>query len=220
MFDVTHEPHIERLVENGQVVMDDYGRHICDYPFLPRYISSSPPSWLIEFWCRTDRRLTYNDIRARMTAPVAHRPTDSQFSSRRDREVRGPLGLSCWVPRWGPITRVEVERVERWSNDQVTLNTTMALEFVDFPGEGSFLLCLRAKMLAPGNPQYYPLNCCLHPVMRWNHSDRIQEIFDLYHVLRDRARVLGLRTWQILPKEELPPGWNVVTKHSHPHRAL
>ena len=57
---------------------------------------------------RTDRRLSYRDIKARMTAPMAEKPRENTLNMRREREARGPLALSCWTTKRGNIARVEV----------------------------------------------------------------------------------------------------------------
>ncbi|KLJ12963.1 hypothetical protein EMPG_12062 [Blastomyces silverae] len=58
---------IPNLVENGQEVKDYDGAVIRNFPFLPRYISKRPLAWQLEYWMRLDSRLTYRDIKARMT---------------------------------------------------------------------------------------------------------------------------------------------------------
>lgn len=41
----------------------DPPRPIRDFKFLPRYIATNVPVWLLKYWFRTNRRLTYGDIR-------------------------------------------------------------------------------------------------------------------------------------------------------------
>lgn len=111
---------IPNLVENGQEVKGYDGMVIRDFPFLPRYISARPLAWQLEFWMRLDYRVTYRDIKARMTIGKALLPSDNSLNMRREREARTPLGLSCWTTRRGGVTRTEIERVDKLSRDQVS----------------------------------------------------------------------------------------------------
>ncbi|EEQ34065.1 conserved hypothetical protein [Microsporum canis CBS 113480] len=122
-------PTIQYLAEDKAVSYVKGINAIRDFHFLPRYISVRVPGWLLEYWMRSDRRLTYRDIRARMTAPPADIPSDNALNMRREREARLSLGLSCWSACRGDITRTEMERVERWSQPQVSFNTTMGIEY-------------------------------------------------------------------------------------------
>lgn len=203
-------PAPELLFENGRIVRDATGSAIRDFPFLPRYISIRAPGWLLEFWARTDRRLTYRDVKARMQVPADQLPADNLLNVRRDREARGPLGLSCWFSRHGEIARVEVERVERWSLNQIYFNTTMVVEYSETASGKSIPIRLRAKMLEDGTPRYYPLRTFLDQKHIWVPSPRIQDSISLLWRLAQRAEELGLRSWQVLPKEELPASWKVV----------
>jgi hypothetical protein len=203
-------PSPELLFENGRIVRDATGSAIRDFPFLPRYISIRAPGWLLEFWARTDRRLTYRDVKARMQVPADQLPADNLLNVRRDREARGPLGLSCWFARHGEIARVEVERVERWSLNQIYFNTTMVVEYSETASGKSIPISLRAKMLDDGTPRYYPLRTFLDQKHIWVPSPRTQDSISLLWRLAQRAEELGLQTWQVLPKEELPASWKVV----------
>ncbi|KAH3200355.1 hypothetical protein KXX02_000949 [Aspergillus fumigatus] len=73
-------PPLSNLIENDQVVKDHDGRPIRAFPFLPRYISIRPAAWLLEYWMRTDPRLTYRDIKARMVVPAAQRPRENTIN--------------------------------------------------------------------------------------------------------------------------------------------
>lgn len=208
-------PALEHLVEYGRVVKDSKGDPIRNFVFLPRYISVRPPAWLIEYWLRTDPRLTYKDLKARMAVDPSLQPKDNAINMRREREVRGPLGLSCWTARLSDehIARVEVERIERWSLDQVRYNTTMIVEYLPaFPKtNGDIPFRLRSKSLVPGGrPQYYPLTTFLDHRHMFVPSRRILRTQSLFWSLRDRAKELGLRTWQLLPDDEIPEHWKAI----------
>ena len=209
-------PAVDDLVENGSVAKDVLGLPIRNFTFLPRYISIRPPGWLLEYWMRTDPRLTYRDIKARMTAPVAEKPRDNTLNMRREREARGPLALSCWTTRRGRIARVEVERVERWSPDMVSYNCTMEIEYSESTSEdpNSRPVQLRAKTLGGGDPAAahgpaYPLDIFLDADHGHLHmpSERVAATIDLFYSLSHRARELEFRSWHFLPTEDLPPSW-------------
>lgn len=121
-------PKVSHLVEGGEAVKDQDGGYIRDFWFLPRYISKSPPAWLLEFWMRTDSRLSLRDIKARMAAPKSELPSDRALMNLRERGARRPLGLSCWSAT-GSKSKAELERVARLSYDQISFNTTMRIEY-------------------------------------------------------------------------------------------
>ena len=217
-------PAVDVLVEDGHAVKDDEGLPIKNFSFLPRYISMNPPGWLLEYWMRSDTRLTYKDIKARMTAPVAERPKDNALNMRRERDARGPLALSCWTTRRGQISRVEVERVERWNPDQIRRNTTMTIVYKDGMPD-----CLKAKTLGSPSaaeidrvsaglppttqPHYYPLitflDVCDQDGYYQLHkpSDRVLKTVELFENLSNKALKLGIRSWHSLPQEYLPTSW-------------
>ncbi|KMU90679.1 hypothetical protein CIHG_08490 [Coccidioides immitis H538.4] len=146
------------LVENGKVVLDYQGNPVRNFPFLPRYISVKPSGWLVEFWMRSDTRLTYRDIKARMTAENEELPSDNVLNMRRERDARKPLGLSCWTARRGGITKAELERVERLSSENVKYNTSLKVRFDLQPA------ALESRSFDPNAmPQYYPLDIFLGP---------------------------------------------------------
>ncbi|KAF9890964.1 hypothetical protein FE257_005221 [Aspergillus nanangensis] len=206
-------PVISTLVENGRTVKDYDGVELRDFPFLPRYITSKPSGWLLEFWMRTDHRLTYRDIKARMVSPHHERPMENALNMRRERDVRNPLGLSCWTPRrgnHGRISRIDVERVERWSLDQITYNTTMDIEYRPDPADAHRMVPfrLRAKPLATApQPTYYPLDTFLDLPRPHVPSRRLMASLDTFHRLAERAVQLDLRHWRLLPDRDLPISW-------------
>lgn len=209
---------VENLVENGRVVLDDLGAPIRNFPFLPRYISVHPPGWLLEFWLRTDGRLSYKDIRARMTAPVHMRPKDNTLNMRRERDVRVPLGLSCWNNRRGLIARIEVERAERWTLDQLNFNTTMDIVYWSPSPEHPLPLprCLRSKTLTRmEEPRYYRLDTFLGYHRPHIPSERVLNTVGLFNDLSERARELSLPSWRYLPAGHLPLTWKPMN-----HRAI
>lgn len=106
--------HIFPLREGGKIVTNADGTPLRNFSFLPRYISVQVPGWLLEYWSRTDPRLTYKDIIARMVGELDKLPTENTLNMRREREARGPLGLSCWSNSRSKITRAELRRVEGW----------------------------------------------------------------------------------------------------------
>jgi hypothetical protein len=205
-------PPLRNLVENGQVVKDRDGRPLRAFPFLPRYISIRPAAWLLEYWMRTDPRLTYRDIKARMVVPAAQRPRENSLNMRRGRQCRTPLALSCWTSHRRTVGKVKVERVARWSLDQIRYNETMEIEYRRSPGPGpgdqrTTAVRLRSRTLAGGVPAYYPLDLFLDGGEVHVPSQRIREALSLFWQLSERASLLQLRSWRLLPAEELPEAW-------------
>ena len=140
---------------------------------------------------------------------------DNTLNMRREREVRWPLGLSCWTNRRGQIARVEVERVERWTHDQLVRNTTMSIEYSQDPSNGyrSFPVRLKAKTLVPAQEErYYPLATFLDGDNSRPHtpSERVSVAINLYHSLSEKAKAYDLQSWHLLPAEHLPPSWRAV----------
>ncbi|KAE8142229.1 hypothetical protein BDV38DRAFT_278402 [Aspergillus pseudotamarii] len=196
-------PDLSPLRENGQVVRDHEGKEIWDFPFLPRYVTNNPPGWLLEYWMRTDPRLTYRDIRVRMTAPLHLRPNENALNMRRERDARRPLRLSCWTYRRGApgrLNKIDVERVERWSVDQIRYNTTMDVVYAD--GGGPVHLADRA--LAAHTPATYPLDYFLDQGRAEIPSERIRAAQSVFFRLSERAKQLGFASWRQLPAHEWP----------------
>lgn len=211
-------PDYGDLIENGNKVLDSEGNPIRDFPFLPRYISVDVPGWLLEYWSRTDSRLTYKDIKARMSADEA--PRENGLNMRRERDARGPLTLSCWNRRRNPLTRIEVGRVEHRSIDEISYNTTMKVLY----NEAGQAVALRKRGLVRtenglvyttrGQPTY-ALNTFLKPgETSHTTSQRLRETFSLFNRLAARTKELGIRSWQFLPASELPRQWNEVQQLS------
>ncbi|KAH8430456.1 uncharacterized protein LDX57_008115 [Aspergillus melleus] len=204
---------VTELEEDGAIVQDQEGASIRDFSFLPRYIASNPPTWLIEYWMRTDARLTYRDIKARMTAPRDQQPTENALNMRREREVRGPLGLSCWAARRGRtsrVARIDLERMECWTYDQVHMNTTMEVEYRFVEGAGHPVpFRLRSKSLAldPVEDVYYPLDTFVGDDGTHVPSDRTRTAMDTFFEVSERAREQGLDSWRRLPAEDIPVAW-------------
>ncbi|GAD91944.1 hypothetical protein NFIA_036500 [Paecilomyces variotii No. 5] len=194
------------LIENGKVAEDADGCPIRDFPFLPRYISVKVSGWLLEYWMRTDTRLTYRDIKARMTVPASELPLDNTLNMRREREARTPLKLSCLTTRRGQIARKEVERVESWTPDQVSYNTTMDIEYKLAEGK-KVPHRLRSKTLISAEPQYYPLDTFLDNGEIHEPGPRVKETIALFYRLSDTATAMDLSSWGDLPLEYLPKSW-------------
>ncbi|KAH1792040.1 hypothetical protein KXX36_004190 [Aspergillus fumigatus] len=199
-------PPLSNLIENDQVVKDHDGRPIRAFPFLPRYISIRPAAWLLEYWMRTDPRLTYRDIKARMVVPAAQRPRENTINMHRERQCRNPLALSCWTSHRHAVGKVEVERVARWSLDQIR-----------DPGSGDqrTAVRLRSRTLAGGAPAYYPLDSFLDGGDVHVPSQRIGEALSLFWQLSERASRLRLGSWRLLPDEELPEAWRRGTQRGN-----
>lgn len=210
-------PPLSNLIENDQVVKDHDGRPIRAFPFLPRYISIRPAAWLLEYWMRTDPRLTYRDIKARMVVPAAQRPRENTINMHRERQCRNPLALSCWTSHRHAVGKVEVERVARWSLDQIRYNTTMDIEYGRDPGSGDqrTAVRLRSRTLAGGAPAYYPLDSFLDGGDVHVPSQRIGEALSLFWQLSERASRLRLGSWRLLPDEELPEAWRRGTQRGN-----
>lgn len=118
------------LGEGGKPVKDYDGLYIRGFWFLPRYISKNPPAWLLEFWMRSDSRITLRDIKARMTVPKKELPSDQDLMELREGGVCRPLNLSCWGAHgWGLTSGAGLERAARLSYDQISFNTTMSIEY-------------------------------------------------------------------------------------------
>ncbi|OAX83007.1 hypothetical protein ACJ72_02638 [Emergomyces africanus] len=201
---------IPNLVENGNEVGDYDGIVIRDFSFLPRYISTRPLAWQLEFWMRLDSRMTYRDIKARMTVEKALLPNDNSLNMRREREARAPLGLSCWTTRRGGVTRTEIERVDKLSLDQVSLNTTMDVVYYDDPvnGHSGVPKCLRARNLTSTPTVCYPWDMFLENQRLHFPGPRLAEALALHEKLLETAAHSNVNDWRELPRDLLPSSWN------------
>jgi hypothetical protein len=212
-------PPLTNLIENNQVVKDHDGRPLRAFSFLPRYISIRPAAWLLEYWMRTDPRLTYRDIKARMVVPAEQRPRENTLNMRRERQCRNPLALSCWTSHRRAVGKVEVERVARWSLDQIRYNTTMEIEYGRgagrSPGDQRTAVRLRSRTLAGGAPAYCPLDLFLDGGEVHVPSQRIREALSLFWQLSERASRLRLGSWRLLSAEELPEAWRPGTQRGN-----
>lgn len=190
-------------MENGQVVQDHQGNPVRNFSFLPRYISVRPSGWLIEFWMRSDTRLTYRDIKARMSAPTEELPSDNVLNMRRERDARKPLGLSCWTARRGGVTKAEIERIEQLSPENVAYNTALKVY------RGFDVPMLESKSFYPNTtPHYYPVNAFLDSG-ETTHSPgpRLESCIQLLFDLQVLATETGLDDWRHLPEDKLPAWW-------------
>ncbi|KAF3482403.1 uncharacterized protein GIQ15_05162 [Arthroderma uncinatum] len=211
--DAPTEPPMPRIIryltKDGAISYVKESNAIKDFQFLLRYISVRVSGWLLEYWMRTDPRLTYRDIKARMTASPSDIPSDNALNMRREREARLPLGLSCWTTRRGEITRTEVERVERWSQPQISLNTTMEVEHATSARTNEMTpVCLLMRRLDGGKPQRYVLDTFMDG-REGPHVPglRITAAIQLLYQLQDFANVLDTKDWRYLPGEYLPESW-------------
>lgn len=199
------------LIENGVPALDWGGRPIRQFPHLPRYISTHPPGWLLEYWFRTNKFMTYRDIKARMTVAAGRLSSERSLDRRRELEARGPLALSDLRWKRIPITRLEVMRAELWSLDQIQFNTSMAIEYDDWNQP----LHLRKKAIGPngmatteGQPTL-PLRMFLRPGQRvYAPQQRLRKIFETTNSVVDRAKRYGYTSWQIMPANLLPSTWD------------
>ncbi|KAL1968963.1 hypothetical protein VTN77DRAFT_797 [Rasamsonia byssochlamydoides] len=204
------------LREGGKIVKNTEGTPLRDFPFLPRYISVQVPGWLLEYWWRTDPRLTYKDIIARMVGEPEKLPTENTLNMRREREARGPLGLSCWSNCRAQISRAELRRVEGWTPDQISYNTTMDVEYMDPLSLSLSSLSsamrpmpfrLRSKTLvndddAP-SPRYYPLDTFLeNGQQRHVPSLRLTAVINFFYKLAEQALKEDLESWEVLYARE------------------
>ncbi|KAB8078397.1 hypothetical protein BDV29DRAFT_166297 [Aspergillus leporis] len=161
---------------------------------------------------RTDPRLTYRDIRARMSAPAHLKPAENALNMRRERDARRPLHLSCWTYRRGApgrMTKIDIERVEHWSFDQIRYNTTMDIVYADGGRGQAFQLADRA--FADAVSTTYPLDYFLNMGRGEMPSDRILAAQGLFFRLSERARALGLTSWRLLPDTEHPESFRYNT---------
>lgn len=168
----------------------------------------------MEYWMRSDPRLTYRDLKARMTAAKEDLPSDNALNMRREREARLPLGLSCWTTRRGEITKTEVERVERWSHDQITLNTTLDIEYTRRPGTRPVAIFLLSKSLVEAPPCKYDI-CTFLDESQQPHTPgpRIRAAIELLFQLQDAVITCGVSGWKDLPSEYLPRSWTRRSNH-------
>lgn len=162
---------------------------------------------------RTDGRLTYKDIKARMTAPPGEQPAENTLNMRRERYVRKRLGLSCWAARRGRtsrVSRVDLIRMERWTYDQIHMNTTMDIEYISRQGYSHPLpYRLRAKSLASGPtpPVYYPLDTFLGDESAHVPSQRVITAMETFFDVSEKALARGMDSWRHLPRGEIPVAW-------------
>ncbi|EZF28841.1 hypothetical protein H109_03076 [Trichophyton interdigitale MR816] len=201
-------PAVQHLTGDNATPSSKGSNAVRDFPFLPQYISIRVPGWLLEYWMRTDSRLTYRDIKARMTAPPTDIPSDNALNMRREREARSPLGLSCWTTRRGGITKAEVERVERLSQSQISFNTTTAIEYASGANGKKIPLHLLMKRLDGGPPHRYPLDTFMDG-KQGPHlpGQRLDSTIQLLCQLQDYANALGEDDWRSLAPEYLPETW-------------
>jgi hypothetical protein len=191
------------LLLDGEPVKNAAGVSLRDFKFLPRYISVQVPGWLLEYWCRSDPRLTYKDIRSRMVGDLDKLPTENTLNMRREREARAPLGLSCWTNGRTQISRTELRRIEGWTVDQISLNTTMN---VGYQLSATALHRWQITHLIPkalkemendGGPCYYPVDIFLESHdRRHTPSNRIATAIVFFFKLVERARKEELKSWE------------------------
>lgn len=208
------EEEVQALQENGQVAMSISGKPIRDFPFLPRYIATNAPAWLLEYWFRTDSRLKYNDILMRMAIPLEKWPSMVSYINTVRNRFRNMLGLSSWASHQGAIKLAEVELVDRWTYEQIYLNTTMVIEYgTQAGGVSTVPQYLRSKMLLSGVPRYYNVGTFCGNGESFRPSDRMERTMDLLIQLKRKAQQLGLATWQLVPPgNDIPMSWAVVDK--------
>lgn len=191
--------NVPYLVQDDEPVMNAVGAPLRDFKFLPRYISVQVPGWLLEYWCRSDPRLTYKDIRSRMVGDVDKIPTENTLNMRREREARAPLGLSCWTNGRTQISRTELRRIEGWTLDQISLNTTMNVEYqlsATIPRHWE-ITHLSSKPLRDGEPSRYPVDTFLEsPYRRHTSTNRITTAVAFFFKLTERARKEELKNWE------------------------
>ncbi|KAK2765988.1 hypothetical protein FQN54_007503 [Arachnomyces sp. PD_36] len=169
---------VPQLTQNGNIVKDYRGEPIRDFPFLPRYIARKPAAWLLEFWMRTDHRVNNHDIKARMTVPENQLPSGAFLTNLRETGARRPLGLSCWSER-SPISKAELERNMRLTHDQITLNTTMRVEYARSTRAHPIHLVDRSYNLSTG--KQYDINTFLSAKQLQIPKDRTKRCMKLLY---------------------------------------
>lgn len=100
----THPTYdIGNLTYCGRRVLDVQGNIIRDFRCLPLTISSKVAGWRVEAWTRTDSRMKYGDIVARMktqTTPRGRKPIyGARALASRTRNFRDHAGLVSWTTR-------------------------------------------------------------------------------------------------------------------------
>lgn len=201
------QPVTDLVDGTGTVILDYHGIPIRDFDFLPRHISIRPPGWLLEFWMRTDLRLTYQDLRARMVREPSQRPQDFMLDMMREEDARWPLGLSHWQEMTNEhISRIEVKRVERWTPDQIRLNTTMSVKYTDSTSNprAEKLMSKRLDNLSEDGEEYD-----LDSFKYRDHtpSAKLVSTIEFFFDLTNRARQQHCRSWCDLPDNQIPRSW-------------
>lgn len=192
------------LREGDKILENAEGTPLRDFPFLPRYISVQVPGWLLEYWFRTDQRLSYKDIIARMVGQPENLPSKNSLNMRRERDARAPLGLSCWPKYHSHISKAELIRLEGWTLDQISYNTTMDIEYLEPPSARPTPFRLCSKTLVNDAPtRYYPLDTFLENGQRHVPSPRITATLNLFYKLAEQALKEGLDSWEDLYVKEL-----------------
>ncbi|MCJ1249344.1 hypothetical protein MMC30_006567 [Trapelia coarctata] len=190
--------YVPILMENGVAARDAAGKPIRDFPFLPQYLSNNLESFRMEAYFRSDPRLQYQDLWARMPTPTPQfcKVDVTRISQRRHRQVRLPNNCMSWMK--GPGSpRVMVEVVENLSSLQLAHNTTWTVTAAGIlrPGTTTPVLPL-TTFLEPGTTTYTPS------------AEMTQAVSDLLH-LQQLAREHGVNDWKQLPAAMTPAEWKV-----------
>lgn len=131
-----------------QPIVTARGAQLRYFSFLPRYISSDVPGWLLEFWFRLDYRLEMNDIRMRIEVdPTGKVPSGNALNMRRVR-FRENINANSWVPSREWPAKGDIQRLDSLTTEQICLNTTM---IVDVPNQR-----LLKPIFAPDNVHCAP----------------------------------------------------------------
>ncbi|KAL1984448.1 hypothetical protein VTN96DRAFT_9142 [Rasamsonia emersonii] len=166
--------HIFPLREGGKIVTNADGTPLRNFSFLPRYISVQVPGWLLEYWSRTDPRLTYKDIIARM-------PLEDHAG--RTQARRGVETDQIWHN-----TTMDIEYTPGMTPFRLRAKTLVDVDDGDDDDDDDN---------APY--RYYPLDTFLENGQRRHvPSPRTAAAINFFYKLAEQALKEGLESWEVL----------------------
>ena len=184
----------------GQIIMNDNGVVVRDFPGLPITITPDVPALHVECWMRRHPDLRYVDLEARFPpgTPRWTRNERNALNNRRRREVRDRYGLRDWSGRYETRpTQVLLDAVSKLSDEQIALNTSWVVTptHIHPPGFPSHRIPRQA---------YLDDGEIIHTA-----SKEIQNAKALIAKLNAKARGQGKSSWRELEEKDLPREWFV-----------
>jgi hypothetical protein len=138
---------------------------------------------------------------------IKGRPFHNTLNMRREHRARGPLGIRSWYFRRIEPTKMEMDLLDKLTEDQIKYNTTLnvtekGLEMVRLDPVKDAV-----KKVPTG--EYLPHDHFLHGAQpgQFRFSDRFQNCQKLLRELRKKAKDQNLEHWCELDKKDLPEGW-------------